>query len=132
MKRHIVAIALGSLFALPAFATDGEIDHAWVQAAPRTNLSREQVRAGVVARQRAGDYFIANTGLKAYQMWPSLYPQPAVVAGKTRAQVLAELERAERSGDFVVDGELGLKASQVFPNAYPRQILAAGEGKSRL
>ncbi len=132
MKRQIIAVAIGSLFALPAFA-DGEIGFDFRTVTPaESTKTRAQVRAELIAYQRSGDYFVANTGLKAYQLFPSFYPTPAARAGKSRDEVLAELLESQRSGYFVVDGELGLKANQVSPNAYPQQRLAGGEQKRRM
>jgi Domain of unknown function (DUF4148) len=103
MKRHIVAIALGSLFALPAFATDGQIDHSWINAAPQSNLSREQVRADLVAAQRAGEVVVdGETGVTALQA------KSIKQAGNTREEVLAQLMASKGSNPFGVDGEVGL------------------------
>lgn len=143
MKRKLLAVAVAGFFSLNAladggasynpYAGDGEIYGGATSLPLQSAKSREQVRAEVIARQQSGDYFIAQTGLKAYQMWPSFYPQPApVVAGKTRDEVIAEVAEAKRTGDFVVDGELGLTAKQLFPSAYPKQMLVSGEQKSRM
>jgi hypothetical protein len=35
------------------------------------------------------------------------------VADKSRAEVLAEVEQAYRSGDYIINAELGTKASQL-------------------
>lgn len=139
MKHKLLAVAVASLFSLPAFA-DGETGMGPNDILPGVSRfevssakSRDQVRAELIAWQRSGDYFIAQTGLKAYQMWPSFYPQPApVVAGKTRDEVIAEVVEAQRTGDFVVDGELGLKANQQFPNVYRQPALASGAQKRRM
>lgn len=132
MKRTLLAIAVASL-SLNALA-DGELgfDPRTVTPAVSTK-TRAQVLAELIAWKQSGDYFIANTGLKAYQLWPSYYPAPAPrAAGKSRAEVLAELVEARRSGDFVVDGELGVKANQRFPGAYRAPVMASGEQEPRL
>jgi hypothetical protein len=133
MKHKVLAVAVASLFSLPAFA-DGEIGFEyWKTPIIESSKTRAEVVAELIAWQRSGDYFIAQTGLKGYQMWPSFYPQSApVVAGKTRDEVIAEVAEAKRTGDFVVDGELGLTAKQLFPSAYPKQMVASGEQKRRM
>ena len=47
-------------------------------------------------------------------------------APKTREQVRAELAEAQRTGNFVVDGETGLLARQMFPGQYPQTAVAQG------
>jgi hypothetical protein len=45
-----------------------------------------------------------------------------VTPGKTRAQVVSELEEAQRTGDIVVlsRDSNGLKLNQLYPNSYPK------------
>src|SRR3970040_1544229 len=84
MKRQIIAVALGSLFALPAFA-DGEIGFEyWKAPMAESSKTRAEVVGGVVGGQGAG-------------------PQ----SGKTRAEVLAELISDRSNNNFSVDGETG-------------------------
>jgi hypothetical protein len=133
MKRRVIAVVIGSLFALPAFA-DGEIGFEyWNAPVVESSKTRVEVLAELVATQRSGDFVVdSETGRKASQLWPSLYPAQVSVAGKTRDEVLAELVEAKRTGDFVVDGELGLKANQLFPDAYRQPALASGAQKRRM
>jgi len=100
MKRQLFAIALGSLLAMPAFANE-EIDPGQASRTPFVNdyaawvlVDAEQ---GYVARNIPGD-------------------------GKTRAQVLAELVAAQRSGNFVINAELGLTARQMYPAQYAHKV----------
>jgi hypothetical protein len=104
MKRQIIAVALGSLFALPAFANN-EIDAGYAAPVAVSAKSRADVRAELIAAQRAGDVVVnAELGTTAKSMR---------TAGKTRAQVIAEVEQARRSGNYIVNAELGTKASQL-------------------
>jgi hypothetical protein len=48
--------------------------------------------------------------------------------GKTRAQVLQELEQARQNGDLVVDGETGKTARELRPDLYPK---SKESGKTR-
>jgi hypothetical protein len=117
MKRHILAIALGSLFALPAFANGdpafsaNEIDAGNLPQAVVSVKSSEQVRDELVAAQAAGQV-IVNAELG------TLAVQPAPLAGKSVAQVRNELIAAQRSGDVVANGETGLTAREVYPAQY--------------
>ena len=47
----------------------------------------------------------------------------AMPPGKTRAQVVAELEEAQRTGDIVALGSNsnGQKLNQLYPNSYPKK-----------
>lgn len=100
MKRQIIAVALGSLFALPAFA-DGEIGFEyWNAATAQSSQTRAEVVAELVAAQRAGHVVVdGEIG--------TLQSASAPQAGKSRADVLAELIRDRGNNDFSVDGETG-------------------------
>jgi hypothetical protein len=90
MKRQLLAIALGSLVALPAFANN-EID----AGAAGTTFSASN--AGLVfADAEQGYVYVAGHD-----------------AGKSRADVVAEVTRARSSGNYVINAELGTKANQL-------------------
>jgi hypothetical protein len=91
MKRQVIAVALGSLFALPAFANN-EIDAGYTPPAQVSTLSAEQV----FVNAEQGHVFVADP-----------------VAAKSRAEVVSEVTQARRSGDYIVNAELGIKASQL-------------------
>jgi hypothetical protein len=94
MKRQLLALTIGSLVALPAFA-DGEIgSDFWTQVARQSTVSREQVRAELVAAKAARgvvvDGEIGNTA------------PVAAATQKSRREVIAEIE-----GQRAIDGETG-------------------------
>lgn len=89
MKRQILAVALGSLFALPALANN-EIDSGYT---PPAQVSQGVSEVFVNAEQ--GHVFVATT------------------ADKSRAEVLAEVAKARSSGDYIINAELGTKARQL-------------------
>ncbi|MEO8717098.1 MAG: hypothetical protein ABI423_02635 [Burkholderiales bacterium] len=104
MKRQILAVALGSLFALPAFANN-EIDPGYTAPMSVSSKSVEQVRAELIAAQRAGDVVVnAELGTTEKSMQ---------TAGKSRAEVLAEVAQSRRTGNYIVNAELGTKANQL-------------------
>ncbi len=91
MKRQLLAIALGSLVALPALANN-EID----------------------AGYAAGTTFSAgNAGLVFVDAEQGYVPVAGHEVGKSRADVRAEVAQARRSGNYVVNAELGTKANQL-------------------
>lgn len=108
MKRQFVAVAVASLFALPAYANN-EIDAGNPPyAVPESTMTRAQVYDEILAAKSSGNWRInAELGTVAGRSVPQQF------AGKTRAEVLAELVEAQRSGDVIVNAELGLKANQL-------------------
>lgn len=91
MKRQVIAIALGSLFALPAFANN-EIDTGYE---PQTQVAAQSVNAVFVNAEQGYERNAAS------------------VAGRTRDEVRAEVEQARRSGNDIVNAELGTTANQL-------------------
>ena len=100
--------------------------------------TREQVRAELAEAQRTGDIaaskdmgtdeYSSGAGRKLNELNPAAYPAKPVVAGKTRAQVRAELAEAQRTGDIVASKDFGTdeytsgagrKLNELFPNLYP-------------
>lgn len=91
MKRQVIAIALGSVFALPAFANN-EIDAGYAPQA-------------LVAAQPAYELFVnAEQGYER---------GAAPVTGKSRAEVVSEAVQARRSGNYILNAELGTTANQL-------------------
>lgn len=107
MKRQAVAVLLGSLFALPAFANN-EIDAGNLPAPVAATKSRAQVHDEIVAAQRSGDWRV-NQNLGTV----SLAAKPVQYAGKSRAEVRSEVAEARASGDYIVNAELGTNANQL-------------------
>lgn len=91
MKRQVIAVALGSLFALPALANN-EIDAGYTAPAQRSTLSAEQV------------FVNAEQG---YEF------KAALVAGKSRVDVVSEVKQARASGNYIINAELGTRANQL-------------------
>ena len=130
MKRQLIAIALGSLLALPALAERGPNYELYANGFPPpaqpSAKSRAQVHAELIAAQRAG-LWVANAELGTLQR------PPVMLARKTRDQVVAELIRAQRNGNFVLNAELGLTGRQMYPDMYAaesRDDLRATLGES--
>ena len=107
MKRQVVAVLVGSLFALPAFANN-EIDAGNLPAPVATAKSRAQVHDEIVVAQRSGDWRV-NQNLGTV----SAPAKPTQLAGKSRTEVRAEVAEARASGDYIVNAELGTTANQL-------------------
>jgi len=107
MKRQVIAIALGSLFALPAFA-NYEIDAGNLPQPVASGKSAEQVRAELLAAKQSGNWMVnAELGTQ------SRVAAPVLVAGKTRTEVRAEVAQSRAVGDYIVNAELGTTARQL-------------------
>lgn len=89
MKRQLIVVALGSVFALPALANN-EID----AGSPGTQYGSD----------KSNEVFV-----NAEQGWVH---KPMQVAGKSRDEVRAELEQADRAGELIINAELGTTANQ--------------------
>jgi hypothetical protein len=114
MKRQVIAVLVGSLFALPALADAGsqktqqENEWEYPALAATSGLSRAEVLAELEQAERSGDVIAnAETGQKAYQLYPSGHPAHVASTGRSRAEVLAELVQARRSGDIIANAETG-------------------------
>lgn len=90
MKRQVLAVAIGSLFALPALANN-EIDTGYA-GSPRVAAPI----AEVFVNAEQGYEFAARS-----------------MSDKSRADVTAEVAQARRSGDYIVNAELGTTARQL-------------------
>jgi len=91
MKRQLIALAVGSLIAVPALA-NSEIDAGNVS--PTTFVNDHAGSMLVNAEQG----YVANS---------------IQDGGKSRAEVQAEVVQARRSGDYIVNAELGTTANQL-------------------
>ena len=91
MKRQLIALAIGSLIAVPAFA-NSEID------------------AGNVSPTTFVNDYAGSTLVNAEQGYVANSIQDG---GKSRAEVRAEIVQARRAGDYVVNAELGTTANQL-------------------
>ncbi|HSG75482.1 MAG TPA: hypothetical protein VLA30_05035 [Burkholderiales bacterium] len=90
MKRQVLAVALGTVFALPALANN-EISTGYVSQ-PQSTM------------QRSIEMFIdAEQG----------YALQAAAEQMSRAEVVAEVTKARSTGDYIVNAELGTKASRL-------------------
>lgn len=133
-----LALALATLAAGQVMAADAA-----------TSKAREQVYAELMEAQRTGDLpagknrgdeFTVHTGAKLNELYPSRYPAKTVAQGKTRAQVLAELMEARRTGDIVASSsdrdeftaQTGTKLNELHPSRYPAKAVAQGKTREQV
>jgi hypothetical protein len=106
MKRQVIAIALGSLFALPALANN-EIDAGTSQPTVESK-SVAQVRAELLAAKQSGNWMVnAERGTQ------SRLGVPTQLAGKSRGEVRDEVAQSRATGNYIVNAELGTTARQL-------------------
>jgi len=107
MKRQVIAVLLGTAFALPAFANN-EIDAGNLPQPVPAAKTRAQVYQELVAARASGDWLV-NSRLGTVSRIATAAPK----AGKSREQVRDELEQADRDGEHIAYGELGDTASHL-------------------
>ena len=90
-------------------------------AMPRT---REQVRQELVEAVRSGT--IARGEQDA-----SMNAMP-MAASRARAEVRAEFEAAQQSGDLLAAGESSLKQNELHPSQYPQRTVVAGKTRAQV
>ena len=94
--------------------------------------TRDQVRAELAAAQRDGDVLApGDSGLTLRELYPNRYPARQPAAAKTRAEVVAELQEARRTGDIVV-GDIGLTQYEINPRNFPARAVAQGKTREQV
>ena len=90
-----------------------------VAPAAASTLTRAQVTREFERARSAGDLItVGEAGLPANETQPGSYPQKPAVAGKSRAEVQAELRDAIHTGNMLADGDSGLLLKDLFPQRY--------------
>jgi hypothetical protein len=127
MKRHVHKIAAACVLAALAGAAFAEDPDPSGQFATQvhSDLTRAQVEAQTREARKDGT-LSAPGGLFTYRdETPGAYPpKPQAVAGKSRAEVKAELAAAIHNGDMLATGESGLTERQLNPTYYAAQDAA--------
>jgi len=113
MNRSILSVITLAAAALTATHTMAD-----TTSAPKT---RDQVKAELAEAIRTGHVVVnGETGQKANELFPGLYPAKPATQAKTREQVKAELQEAVRTGDVQANDDSGLKLNQLYPQLYKR------------
>jgi len=80
----------------------------------------------------AGLLSLAGIAAHAESPDPSGQFAAHVSSGKTRVQVRAELQDAQRSGDILAAGDTGLTEYQLNPGAFPAHAVVAGKTREQV
>jgi hypothetical protein len=113
--------------------------------------TRDQVRAELAEAQRTGDIaaskdvrgdeFAYGAGRTLNELFPASYPAKPAATGKTRAQVLAELAEARRTGDIAASKDAasdefttgaGRKLNELYPASYPGKTAETGKTRAQV
>jgi len=94
--------------------------------------TREEVRRELAEAVRNGTIAQGELGLAPRDLFPQNYPAPAQVAGRSRADVRAELEAARASGELLATGESAQKLNELFPSRYPQRSVVAGKTRAEV
>jgi len=120
-----IALAISTLIAGHALAADADV-----------GKTREQVQAELVQARATGNItapdqlsidYTGRTGAKMNEIFPARYAAVAPVSTKTRAEVVAEMAEAKRTGNVMASTQVAIdyagttsaKMNEVFPSRYP-------------
>ena len=120
-----IALAISTLIAGHALAADADV-----------GKTREQVQAELVQARATGNVtapdqlsidYTGRTGAKMNEVFPARYAAVAPVSSKTRAEVIAEMAEAKRTGNVMASTQVAIdyagttsaKMNEVFPARYP-------------
>jgi hypothetical protein len=103
-----------------------------VQAQTAMPKSRDEVRQELAEAVRSGTLAQGESGLPLRELFPYSYPQSPKTAGRTQAEVRAELEAARISGDLLADGESSLRRNELYPAQYPQRVVVAGKSRAQV
>ena len=130
-----IALAISALIAGQAFAADAD-----------TGKTRAQVQAELVQARASGNItapdqlsidYTGRTGAKMNEVFPGRYAAVAPVSTKTRADVMAEMAEAKRTGNVMASTQVAIdfgsttaaKLNEIFPSRYP--AVASAPAKTR-
>ena len=133
-----IALAISALIAGQAFAAD--------TTTAETGKTRAQVQAELVQARASGNItapdqlsidYTGRTGAKMNEVFPGRYAAVAPVSTKTRADVIAEMAEAKRTGNVMASSQVAIdfgsttaaKLNEIFPSRYP--AVASAPAKTR-
>ena len=133
-----IALAISTLIAGQAFAADtSSADIGKTRAQVQAELVQARATGDITAPDQLSIAYTSRTGAKMNEIFPARYAAVAPVSTKTRADVIAELAEARRTGDIMASTETTInfgnttaaKLNEVFPSRYP--AVAAAPTKTR-
>ena len=129
-----IALAISTLIAGQAFAADTTTaDVGKTRAQVQTELVQARATGDITAPDQLSIDYTSRTGAKMNEVFPARYAAVAPVSTKTRADVIADMAEAKRTGDIPADnleslvyaGVPGQKLKDVYPTQYPVKARAS-------
>lgn len=133
-----IALAISTLFASQAFAADiGTADIGKTRAQVLAELVQARETGNIIAPDPLSMDYTGRTGAKMNEVFPARYAAVAVVSSKTRADVIAEMAEAKRTGNVMASTQVAIdfgsttaaKLNEIFPSRYP--AMAGAPAKTR-
>ena len=129
----ISALIAGQAFAADTTAADGGKTRAQVQA----ELVQARATGDITAPDQLSIAYTSRTGAKMNEIFPARYAAVAAAPAKTRADVIADMAEAKRTGNIMASTQMAVdfgnttaaKLNEIFPSRYP--AVAAAPAKTR-
>ena len=133
-----IALAISTLIAGHAFAADADIGKTRAQV--QAELVQARATGNITAPDQLSIDYTGRTGAKMNEVFPAQYSAVAAVAPvstKTRADVIAEMAEAKRTGNVMASSQVAIdfgsttaaKLNEIFPSRYP--AVASAPAKTR-
>lgn len=130
-----IALAISTLIAGQAFAADADVGKTRTQV--QAELVQARATGDIIAPDQLSIDYTGRTGAKMSEVFPARYAAVAPVSTKTRADVLADMKEAKRTGNVAAPTLTSLdyagygtaKMNEIFPARYP--AVAAAPSKTR-
>lgn len=130
-----MALAISTLIAGQAFAAD--TDAVKTRAQVQAELAQARASGDIIAPDQISIDYTGRTGAKLSEVFPARYAAKAPVSTLTRADVLADLQNAKRTGNLMASTQVSVdfgnavpaKLNEIFPARYP--AVAAAPVKTR-
>ena len=130
-----LALAISTLIAGQALAAD--TDNGKTRAQVQAELVQARASGDITAPDQLSIDYTSRTGAKMNEIFPARYAAVAPASTKTRADVIAEMAEAKRTGNVAAPTQTSLdyasygtaKLNEIFPSRYP--AVAAVATKTR-
>ena len=130
-----IALAISTLIAGHALAADADIGKTRAQV--QAELVQARATGSITAPDQLSIDYTGRTGAKMNEVFPGRYAAVAPVSTKTRADVMAEMAEAKRTGNVMASSQVAIdfgsttaaKLNEIFPSRYP--AVASAPAKTR-
>ena len=130
-----IALAISTLIAGHAFAADADVGKTRAQV--QAELVQARATGNITAPDQLSIDYTGRTGAKMNEVFPARYAAVAPVSTKTRADVIAEMAEAKRTGNVMASSQVAIdfgsttaaKLNEIFPSRYP--AVASAPAKTR-